>query len=457
MVSLLKRTFASPGVIIVAAFAIRMVFLIQYQLSLPPFVVTFHPIGYETGSIARSIALGHGFSSPLGVETGPTAWLTPVYPYLLAAVFKVFGVFSPASNLVILTLNCVFSAFTCLPLYLVGRRVFEPWVGVGAAWIWAVMPRSIYFSTNWVWDTSLCAMLMAVLVLITLKMGVSRGTLAWIGYGALWALTLLTNPAFVTLVPFFLLWLALYRRNRGNAWMRPLALATVTLAVGVSPWLVRNYLVLGKFVPFRSNFGLELFLGNNPAVVNAWSWWLHPNDNAEERAQFQQLGELQYMAAKQHEAVQYMRTHAGEVLWLNWDRFTQTWAAGDSLSDMLRYGNWETRAKTLFLCALSFFGFAGVFLAYRKRVPAAVPLGTVLFVFPIVYYVTHTNSRYRHPLDPVLALLAVYAVREIYLKLRSRFFPCNHPAQEVEKQETIAEQTPEPIGAPLSNLATIPA
>src|SRR5437867_10185904 len=37
--------------------------------------------GYETGRIARSIALGQGFSSPLFANTGPTAWMTPVYPY----------------------------------------------------------------------------------------------------------------------------------------------------------------------------------------------------------------------------------------------------------------------------------------------------------------------------------------------------------------------------------------
>src|ERR1017187_1683996 len=53
------------------------------------------PYGYEAGRIAESIASGRGFSSPLGsVQTGATAWLCPIFPYLLAAVFRVCGIFT---------------------------------------------------------------------------------------------------------------------------------------------------------------------------------------------------------------------------------------------------------------------------------------------------------------------------------------------------------------------------
>ena len=47
--------------------------------------------GWEMGRVARSIALGHGFSSPYEGDTGPTAWEPPLYPYLMAGVFKLFG------------------------------------------------------------------------------------------------------------------------------------------------------------------------------------------------------------------------------------------------------------------------------------------------------------------------------------------------------------------------------
>jgi hypothetical protein len=40
--------------------------------------------GYETGKIAYSLANGHGFSNPFWIATGPTAILSPVFPYLMS-------------------------------------------------------------------------------------------------------------------------------------------------------------------------------------------------------------------------------------------------------------------------------------------------------------------------------------------------------------------------------------
>src|SRR5437879_63541 len=44
--------------------------------------------GFETGMISKSLAEGHGFSSPFGGGTGPTAWFPRLHPALQALVFK---------------------------------------------------------------------------------------------------------------------------------------------------------------------------------------------------------------------------------------------------------------------------------------------------------------------------------------------------------------------------------
>src|ERR1700675_3107275 len=48
----------------------------------------------EAGRIGRSLVNGQGFSSPFFGETGPTALMAPAYCYLVAAVFKTFGVYT---------------------------------------------------------------------------------------------------------------------------------------------------------------------------------------------------------------------------------------------------------------------------------------------------------------------------------------------------------------------------
>src|SRR5207244_12071413 len=82
--------------------------------------------GWAGGRIARAIAAGEGFSSPRCGQPGKTAWTTPVHPYLLAGVFRVVGIYSHASAWVILILNALFSALTCIPVYFVGNRRFGP-------------------------------------------------------------------------------------------------------------------------------------------------------------------------------------------------------------------------------------------------------------------------------------------------------------------------------------------
>jgi hypothetical protein len=52
-------------------------------------------------------------------------------------------------------------------------------------------------------------------------------------------------------------------------------------------------------------------------------------------------------------------------------------------------------------------------LALRQRGSAVVPYAIVLVIFPVVYYVTHVFSYYRHPTEPVMFLLAAYAGVEI--------------------------------------------
>ena len=93
---------------------------------------------------------------------------------MVAGVFKLFGIYTAASALVILTLNNLFSSLTCLPVFLIARRVFGLRVAAWAGWIWALFPYSITLSNMTVWETSLTTMLLSLAVLATLYLEKSR-------------------------------------------------------------------------------------------------------------------------------------------------------------------------------------------------------------------------------------------------------------------------------------------
>src|SRR5258708_4119405 len=58
--------------------------------------------GGERGRLGRAFALGGGFADPFNAQTGRRAWEPPLYPYLIAGVFRLTGVYTNASALILL-------------------------------------------------------------------------------------------------------------------------------------------------------------------------------------------------------------------------------------------------------------------------------------------------------------------------------------------------------------------
>src|SRR5437868_6652327 len=209
--------------------------------------------GWEQGRIARAIAEGQGFSNVFGDSTGATAWAAPVYPYLLAGIFKACGVYTAKAAWWALALNSLFSALTCIPIFLIGERVFSVPVAKWSAWLWALLPFMMYWAIRWAWETSLATLLLSWVVLLSLQLRERPRLKLWVTYGLLWGVLALTNPSLLAFLPFSAPWIM--RRQR--QWNRA-AIAAAAFLVIVTPWLVRNAAVLGKFIFIRDNAGAEL-------------------------------------------------------------------------------------------------------------------------------------------------------------------------------------------------------
>ena len=398
-----------------------VIFYLGSQTDLAPVKLNL-PFGYELGRVARAIAAGQGFSSPLRmVDTGPTVWFTPIFPYLVAGIFKILGIYSVMSEIVIQTLNCAFSALTIIPIYGIAKRTFGKASAIGAAWVWVFLPTALYFPILWIWDTALIGLFFALIFWATLAMPEKHGLLPWAGYGALWVTGVLINPSILSLFPFFLAWLIWEARKVEIPWAKPVAVALLIFTIGLVPWTVRNYRVFGKFIVLRSNFGLELWLGNNPDVTDTMSNWAHPNDNPAEAAKYARMGEIAYMADKEHEAFAFMRTHPLETLDFMFRRFVENWLGiTDSPADLWANGNLKVQGFIILNSLLSVLCLLGALYARRARIPEAPLYAMVLLIFPLVFYVTHSSLRYRFPIDPIIVVLAVSAVAHLISVAQSR-------------------------------------
>ena len=407
----LHRIMTSPILMVVVALSFRlgvMIHLHSYQMG--PYMDHFR-FGAEVGRIAQSITSGQGFSSPFHAPTGPTAWVPPVYPYLLAAVFKLFGAYTDASALIILSLNSLFSAMTCSTIFSIGLKTFGPTVAIWAGWIWAVLPSAVYWPTTMVWESSLSTLLLSLIFLLTLHLQRSTNGQAWLGFGLLWGLVALTSPALLSLLPFFGGWLCHRLRRRGATCGRLVGASALAFVLSVTPWAVRNYLTFGELVLIRSNFGLELHQGNQEGATGLRMWWLHPSVNGNEMQKYHRMGEVGYMVEKRREALSFIAEHPRSFALLSLKRVVYFWVGTPHIARLFGFFGRFAEAKRAFFILSSLFAFWGLYLALHERQTEAFLFASLLFVYPVVYYVTHPAERYRHPIEPEMVLLAVYAVR----------------------------------------------
>jgi hypothetical protein len=102
-------------------------------------------------------------------------------------------------------------------------------------------------------------------------------------------------------------------------------------------------------------------------------------------------------------------------------RFSDNWIAmWDPPADIWSRVDLTTKLGIVGNCVFPLLSLLGVLLAYRQRNEIAVPFGAVMLFFPLIFYITHTSSRYRHPMDPLMLVLAVYALAYPVIYCRKR-------------------------------------
>src|SRR5271165_398997 len=125
--------------IFLVALLVRLFYMtLAHTYRIRPFEDHFD-FGWEMARIARALVTGYGYADPfITGHTGPTAWLPPAYTLIIAAAFRLFGVYTPLSAWVLLAINSVFSAATVPAIYEIAARCFNRRTALWSAWIWAL-------------------------------------------------------------------------------------------------------------------------------------------------------------------------------------------------------------------------------------------------------------------------------------------------------------------------------
>jgi 4-amino-4-deoxy-L-arabinose transferase-like glycosyltransferase len=364
--------------------------------------------GFEMGRVGRSIASGEGFANPYGDHTGASAWEPPLYPYLIGAVFKIFGIYSYTSAWVLLSINSLLASLTTIPVFRIAQRTFDERIAVWSARAWALNPYVWYWSIHWIWDTTLTPLILALAFLVALQLEYWPGVRRWVLFGILWGIGASANPASLAFLPSCGLWVWWRRSRRGLPSVGGIALSSLIFFLVLSPWLIRNYEVFGRFVFIRDDFGLQLRLGNNKFSDGMLFASLQPNLNQPEFENFKRMGELKYEAFCRKRAFDWIRTHPGRFAIISLKRLFYYWNGVPRPTDSVAPVDFRS---SLFL-ASSVLAIWGAGRAVRQKRPGAWLFAGLILTYPVVYYFVFPHARYRHPIEPELFILIVFLLSE---------------------------------------------
>ena len=363
---------------------------------------------WEMGLLAASLLHHQGYSSPFGHPTGPTAFIAPGYPTMIAGVFAIFGIGTFASALVIMSMQIGLALVTIWVIMHVARTIFDERSATVAGAFWAVSPPLLFIPEIF-WETSFSACFIIGSIALALHIRNSPTLPAWIGFGACCAVMTLINPALLFSLLAIFAWLAWQTRSRSGK--APL-LGLLTLAVMFSPWPIRNAYRFHAFIPLRSTVGFELWMGNRPGSNGRLDESVFPMFNEHELARYVEKGEVAYIREKSAAAWAYINSHRGWFIDMTARRIVRFWSGTGNQNSSLAF--------PIHALLTTCFGFAGLVLAWRRGQPDFVALAALpLLLFPVPYYITHAEFRYRLNIDPLLTVLAAYAITQLFGRIQS--------------------------------------
>ena len=381
-------------------------------------ILTTHPRNWlfshpwEMGLLANSLLHGQGYSSPFGGSTGPTAFIAPGYPTLIAGVFAIFGIDTFASAIAIMVMHILVSMVTIWLMMHVAAEALDTRTAGLAGTIWAISPP-LFFIPAIFWESSLSECALIGMIALALRYQREPTQKHWLLYGALCSVVALINPALLLPLLAMMGWLAwqTWQVSRTAPILGLLALCLV-----FAPWPIRNAVRFHAFIPLRSTVGFEMWMGNRPGATGRLDESVFPMFNRQELSSYLSMGEVAYTSGKSAQASEYIRTHPGVFLKLSARRFYRFWSGTGNVDSNITY--------KIHSFITTGFGFAGLILIYRKRNRAfAVLMALPLLLFPIPYYITHAEFRYRLNIDPILSVLAAYAITQLFAALSRRSAP----------------------------------
>jgi len=213
----------------------------------------------EYRAIAENLVRGNGFVMEAGGP--PMLWRPPLYIFLLAGIYPLFGV----RYVPVLFVQILLNSLTCCLAYILSKDIFDRQVGLLTAFLLALHPLFLYNSARVMTE-----------VLFTFLLVVSTLSILWFAKtlqgryailcGIFVGLTTLCRSSWQYFPLFLVPVLGLLHKKRHGAALvlKKSWIVVAGMVLMVAPWTIRNYVASGgEFIFVTTDAGYALWVGNH--------------------------------------------------------------------------------------------------------------------------------------------------------------------------------------------------
>jgi 4-amino-4-deoxy-L-arabinose transferase-like glycosyltransferase len=374
----------------------------------------------------KQLASGHDLVSYATGE--PTAYYPVGYPAILAVPFWIVQHTPIPDNLPMAgsLLNVVFGTLSVGLVFVIARRIFGTHVGLVAAAITAVWPNLVFYVATLQVETAFIFLaLAAVAVLVTHDWSTgppSRARL--LAFGVVLGLSTLVRPFSL----LFLVGLVVALLVAGSGWRRALTglgWAGLALVLVLTPWTVRNLVVMDAPIVFSTNMGDTLCLDRSLDSTGKFRFVDHagcaPAGTPEVERNSENIGKaIGFVFDHPDKEFELILERAWNIMENDHDGLVAVEL--DKIKPFLghRLRTILTRTADGFFYAMLVLGAIGLPAFFRDRRPARLLVVIAMLSLIVVPIGLWGTPRFHMPVLPFLAVSAAVTLTRLPLGRRPR-------------------------------------
>ncbi|MDP8230812.1 MAG: glycosyltransferase family 39 protein [Candidatus Gorgyraea atricola] len=391
-------------IIFILALALRLFAVATYQESGKPLYADARV--YD--NLAVNIMSGHGFTQVVDGPRVPTSNRMPMYPLFLAGVYSVCG----HSYLAVRIIQAILGALFCVVIFFITNIIYNDIKSGILAALMAVFYKPFvsgflyYGGPASILSEYFYIFILGVSILFLLYFLKTEKKVFAVLSGIFVGLTILTRPEFALYPVVLFLYLVFSCRFNMKVFFRKFFMMYVFIALVLAPWVTRNYLVQGKFIPLTTVSGFAFWMGNNSVASGGWAYPQHYSKVMDE---IKNISEYEKNRIYFKQGIEELKRDKKRIPGLFFKKAIVHWAPFEK----------GLKVFNPFYAFVLFFGVIGI-LFFRKH---GIMEDIVLMIFAVTTLtaiIIWGDPRYRYPYESYLIIFAAVAITKIYSMIKRK-------------------------------------